>query len=263
MEGRKSKPLSDITNSFGVTPIAALVEFLASTSNTKSLTPKDNISSANEKLCSGSSKRSESSIGSSSVAASRLQLGDPSTIEVSSIKTRSGGGNKDAARSTQKLIEKTGNIKGNDVVIVNNPQLKARQDTPPMGIAPPFAEEIKGSDHCLKEREHEKSVTDSCSTRVANSCSRADPTGRGKGDKRKKIEMIGSSSCPMVKNRHEVKGRGDKFFNKSWTNPRPNASKKRCLETLEFIEKQKAYFREVDEFQLDEEEEASHDELGQ
>ncbi|PIN20481.1 hypothetical protein CDL12_06828 [Handroanthus impetiginosus] len=81
----------------------------------------------------------------------------------------------------------------------------------------------------------------------------------------------GASSCPPVlktKNiQNDLNEARDIKALKSWTDPRPKCRKRRCssAETtselpLDFIEQQRAYFKEVDEFELPEEE-ASQDDL--
>lgn len=67
METRKRKPLSDLTNSFKLTPTSTLGKLVASKPSNSNL--KSNPSSRTEKLCSDSDTQSRASIGSSNVSA--------------------------------------------------------------------------------------------------------------------------------------------------------------------------------------------------
>ncbi|KAI3470942.1 hypothetical protein Pfo_027605 [Paulownia fortunei] len=92
---------------------------------------------------------------------------------------------------------------------------------------------------------------------------------RRKSEKRK--NDVGASSCPPMMRTKNIQNDLDETGNikssKSWTDPHPKCRKKRCSKIkstselpMDFIEQQRAYFKEVDEFELPEEE-ISQDEL--
>lgn len=89
-------------------------------------------------------------------------------------------------------------------------------------------------------------------------------TEKGKNDD-------GASSCPAVIRTKRIQNNldeaGDSKSSKTWTDPHPKCRKKKCSRNEistelppDFIEQQRAYFKEVDEFELPEEE-VSQDEL--
>ncbi|XP_057804683.1 uncharacterized protein LOC131020058 [Salvia miltiorrhiza] len=90
-------------------------------------------------------------------------------------------------------------------------------------------------------------------------------------EKEKKNNVVGVSSCPPItrtkKLQNDLDEAGDVKYLNSWTDPQENVRKKRCSRTEktselpeEFIREQKAYYDDIDNFELPVEE-VSQDEL--
>ncbi|KAK4436465.1 hypothetical protein Salat_0810200 [Sesamum alatum] len=137
MESRKRKPLSDISNTYNLIPTSALRELVASTSNPTSFSKspililKSNASSTNQKLCSDSSNRSDTSIGSSNVSALRnsrtVQFRTPPRL-TSSISSPGDLGSKHEADNQRKTTQKSKIERGAKVVIVSPIPVEKRKD---------------------------------------------------------------------------------------------------------------------------------------
>ncbi|KAG8390157.1 hypothetical protein BUALT_Bualt01G0054300 [Buddleja alternifolia] len=146
METRKRKPLSDLTNTYNLIPTSALRKLVASSSNSGSFSkpPNSILKSANQKICSDSSNRSNSrsdtSIGSSNVSAARnsrtVQFRTPTRANPSITYPEGGLGRKDAAYNRRQSIEKSNKAREAATVIVSPTPLEKRKDK---GIAVPFS----------------------------------------------------------------------------------------------------------------------------
>ncbi|KAK6145631.1 hypothetical protein DH2020_022451 [Rehmannia glutinosa] len=137
MEGRKRKPLSDISNTYNLIPTSALRKLVAASTNSDSFSKpplsilKSTSSSTNQKLCSESSNRSETSIGSSNVGGTSnsrtVQFRTPPRA-ISSIITPGGMRSKDAAYNRKQITEKITKERADDVVILSPVRAEKRKN---------------------------------------------------------------------------------------------------------------------------------------
>ncbi|KAL3652280.1 hypothetical protein CASFOL_001961 [Castilleja foliolosa] len=341
---RMRKPLSDITDSYNLIPTSTLSKLVTNSANPSlSLKPPSSILksssvSSNHKLCSESSNRSDTSVGSSNfsggLCSSTVRFRTP-PFEVSSTARPGGRGSKNAAYN-RNITEKSQKEEENNVMVAIPSSIERRKNQG-KAIAEPFSslppEKFKENQYeirspgCLLEREKQNSkayrniisglveIGKEANKGTVNSCNRSyGKTEKGKGivdpsvektkEKGKAIiqlsdvvevakskgssaaEMVdarllrrkgekrkidaGAFSCPpMTKSKNlqiDLDEAGDIKSSKSWTNPHMKLKKKRSrIEDIselpqEFIEQQKAYYKEVDDFDLPEEE-ISQDEL--
>ncbi|KAL6526877.1 hypothetical protein OROGR_015967 [Orobanche gracilis] len=150
MEGRRNrKPLSDITN-IHLIPTSDLCKLVAGSTDSNSFSKpplsilKSSSVSSNQKLCSESSNRSDTSIGSSNVTGAwrTVQFRTP-PYSVSSITPPGGTGSNDAAYNRKEFTEKNPKD-GEDAVMILSPTPVEKNKNKGKAIAVPFSSSPPG-----------------------------------------------------------------------------------------------------------------------
>ncbi|KAK6121988.1 hypothetical protein DH2020_044271 [Rehmannia glutinosa] len=230
MEGRKRKPLSDISNTYNLIPTSALRKLVAASTNSNSFSKpplsilKSTSSSTNQKLCSESSNRSETSIGSSNVGGTSnsrtVQFRTPPRA-ISSIITPGGMRSKDAAYNRKQITEKITKEREDDVVILS-PMRAEKRKNKGKAIAVPFSssapEKLKDNQNevcnpgSLLEREKQKGEAyfnlSSGTVEIVKETDKGtlNSYNRSSGKTEKGKEILNSSGFALGK--HEGMGKG-------------------------------------------------------
>ncbi|GFP86589.1 hypothetical protein PHJA_000802700 [Phtheirospermum japonicum] len=157
---RKRNPLSDITDTYNLIPTSTLSKLVADSANPSSFSKppisilKSSSVSSNQKLCSESSNRSDTSIGSSNFSAAwssrTVQFRTP-PFTVSSIARPGGRGSRNAAYNRTQMTEKSPKEKENAVMVASPSSIERRKNKG-KAIAEPFS---SSSPDKFKENQNE------------------------------------------------------------------------------------------------------------